>query len=293
MTLASELRRVLAIGATGTTGGLLCRELIGRGVPVTAASRTGCGTAGARSVQFDWYSPATYERAVAGAEAVYLIAPTGEPAPEAVMRPFLQYAASKKVRRAVLLSSSLVPAGGPGLGRVHELVAETFDEWAVLRPSWFMQNFTNDHMHARNIGDRGLITTATGDGRVAFIDAHDIARFASAILVGQNAPNTDLTLTGPSALSYADVASIISRASGRTVRHQQTNYQHMCEIHRSNGLPEAYAEMLAGLDALIATGAEDRVTDTVARVTGRTPTTFETFVTREWACETEFRAIAP
>jgi len=97
---------------------------------------------------------------------------------------------------------------------------------------------------------------------------------------------------GPLLLSRLP-SRFISRASERTVRHQQTNYQHMCEIHRSNGLPEAYAEMLAGLDALIATGAEDRVTDTVARVTGRTPTTFETFVTREWACETEFRAIAP
>ena len=50
------------------------------------------------------------------------------------------------------------------------MVRSTMPEWTVVRPSWFMQNFAGDHLVAQGVCD-GEIVTATGDGRVAFVDA--------------------------------------------------------------------------------------------------------------------------
>ncbi|MCY9784103.1 hypothetical protein KIK06_09380 [Nocardiopsis sp. EMB25] len=46
-------------------------------------------------------------------------------------------------------------------------------------------------------------------------------------------------------------------------------------------LPREYAQMLTDMDLAIARGAEDRVTDTVQRLTGRPPGTFGAFAERE------------
>ncbi|CAN5516548.1 hypothetical protein BH11ACT6_BH11ACT6_26840 [soil metagenome] len=59
-------------------------------------------------------------------------------------------------------------------------------EWTVLRPSWFMQNFTGDHLVAQEIMT-GEIVTTTGTGRVAFIDAADIAAVARHALLDEAA----------------------------------------------------------------------------------------------------------
>lgn len=58
------------------------------------------------------------------------------------MVPFLQRARAAGVHRAVLLSSSAIASGGPAVGQVHQALPGLFEQWAVLRPSWFMQNFT-------------------------------------------------------------------------------------------------------------------------------------------------------
>ncbi|QWU13812.1 hypothetical protein [Paenibacillus sophorae] len=79
-------------------------------------------------------------------------------------------------------------------------------EWAVLRPSYFFQNFT-EGPHGATINRDGVIISATGPGRVGFVDADDIAH------------NTDHIITGPHSLSYAETGEIIGAASGRIITH--------------------------------------------------------------------------
>ncbi len=268
---------VLVTGGTGTTGSYLCEYLADAGADVVAASRSGAGPPGSRGVHFDWNDAETWDGALDDVDRVYLIAPAGASDPVTVMRPLLERAVGVGVRRAVLQSSSAIPSGGPSLGRVHAAVADTFPEWAVLRPSWFMQNFAGQHAHASGIRERGVITSATRGGRVGFIDVRDIARVAVRTLLDDVALNSDAILTGPSALSYADVAAIIGQASGRTVTHVDVDEDQLRALLANDGLPEDYAAMLATLDGLIASGAEDRVTDSVTRLTGTPPRSLEAF----------------
>ncbi|MFD0474849.1 SDR family oxidoreductase [Nonomuraea thailandensis] len=131
------MSEVLVIGATGTTGSRVAAFLRERGVPVRTAGR-GQGT----HVRFDWAERATHAPALRGVSAVYLVAPAGVADPVPLVEPFLEEAVRQGVRRVVQLSSSAVPEGAAGLGEVHRLVRTAMPEWAVLRPSWFMQNFT-------------------------------------------------------------------------------------------------------------------------------------------------------
>ncbi|MET9175918.1 NAD(P)H-binding protein [Streptomyces misionensis] len=273
----------LVIGATGTTGSRTVAQLTAAGHRVKAASRRATPVAGTEPVPFDWYDPATHAAALDGVDRVYLIPPLGDSDPAAIMLPFLHQARTAGVHRAVLLSSSAIPEGGPAVGKVHQALPELFDQWAVLRPSWFMQNFTGTHAHARSIRDEGIIWTATEGGRVGFVDAEDIAAVAVRALTDEHAPNTDLVLTGPEALSHDDIAAIITEATGRVVVHRRLSYEQMRD-RLTTQVPVEFAAMLAGMDRAIAEGAEDRITDTVQRLTGRPPHTFRALVEREMRC---------
>ncbi|MEU7615316.1 NAD(P)H-binding protein [Micromonospora rifamycinica] len=264
---------ILVIGGTGTTGRLVAEQLTGQGQQVRIASRRPAGGA----VRFDWYDPTSHADVLAGVHAVYLIAPTGAAEPAPVMLPFLHRARQAGVRRAVLLSSSAVPAGEHGLGLVHTRLGTLFPEWAVLRPSWFMENFVGDHLHAVTARDAGEIVSATGTGRVGFVDPADIAAVAVRALTDPTSHDTDHLITGPQALSYADVAAILTGVLGHPVRHRAVTEDELAERHTVTGMPSDYARFLASLDTAIAGGAEDRTTATVAEVTGHPPRTFHSF----------------
>ncbi|MER7668204.1 NAD(P)H-binding protein [Kitasatospora sp. NPDC096128] len=279
----NKVGTTLVIGATGTTGSRVTARLATGGYRVKAASRRATTVAGAEAVRFDWHVPATFGPALDGTDRVYLVPPIGSTEPADIMLPFLDQARAAGVRRAVLLSSSAIPAGGPATGVVHQALPGLFEEWAVLRPSWFMQNFTGDHPHAHSVRTDGILLTATGEGRVGFVDAEDIAAAAVHALTDPQAPNADLVITGPQALSYADVATILTRVTGRAVVHRQLTYEQMRERLTAAGIPDEFAAMLAAMDRAIADGAEDRTTDTVQRLTGRPPRSFRAHAERELA----------
>ncbi|WP_217168248.1 NAD(P)H-binding protein [Streptomyces sp. AC512_CC834] len=271
----------LVVGATGTTGSRTTARLVAAGHHVKAAGRRAAPVPGAEPVRFDWHDPATHDAALEGVDRVYLVPPVGDMDPAAVMLPFLRRARATGVRRAVLLSSSAIPEGGPAVGAVHRELPGLFDQWAVLRPSWFMQNFTGDHAHAVGIRQDGTILTATGSGRVAFVDADDIAAVALHALTDDRAPDSDLVLTGPESLTHDEVAANLTRAGGRpVVHHALTPAQSRARL--ASLVPPDFAAMLADMDHAIAQGAEDRTTDTVERVTGRPPHGFREVVAREW-----------
>ena len=266
---------VLVLGGTGTTGSRVAEQLRGRGVPVRVASRHPRADG---QVRFDWSERATHAAALAGVRRVYLVAPVGEADPVPLVEPFLAAALAGGVRRVVLLSSSAVPEGAPVLGQVHRLVRTTMPEWTVLRPSWFMQNFVSDHPLAAGIRDAGEIVTATGAGRLPFVDAGDIAAVVVAALLDEPAHNTELLVTGPAALSYADAAAVITAATGRPVHHHNVGVAELAARHTAAGYPPDFAAILAALDDDIRRGTQELVSPTVARLTGRPPRSFQDFV---------------
>jgi uncharacterized protein YbjT (DUF2867 family) len=263
---------VLVLGATGNTGSTIVEALKGHNdVKVRPASRSS-------TPRFDWFDAASHRGVLDGVARLYLVAPVGETDPIAVVGPFLEEAAHSGVRRVVMLSSSAVASGDPGLGTVDAMVRKIFHEWAILRPSWFMQNFVRRHPIGDSIRESGEFITATGDGRLPFIDARDIGRCAATLLTTSQAENREHMLTGPQALSYDDAAEIMSTVTSSPVRHRAVDTPRYVRFLVHAGYSAEFAAGLAALDEQIRDGKQSQVTDTVQRLTGRPPSSFEQFL---------------
>ncbi|WAS96448.1 NAD(P)H-binding protein [Nannocystis punicea] len=259
--------RALVTGGTGKTGSAVARGLRARGVTAAIASRH---PRDPDHVRFDWADPSSHDSALKDVDAVYMVAPALVTDPDRLMVPFIDRALARGVERFVLLSSSALDARAPGLGAVHAALQARAPAWTVLRPSWFMQNLVDpQHALGRAIRSERAFVSASGHGRIGFIDAEDIAAVAVATLLAP--ADADLILTGPEALSYDDAAAILSDVLGEPVVHRAIPVDEWCARLVAAGMPADYAAMLGALEQAIAGGAEDRVTDEVLRRTGRPP----------------------
>lgn len=266
--------KILVTGGTGKTGGRLSRLLDRQGASHIVASRN--PSSADNSVNFNWTDPGTHAPALEGIGSVYLVAPAIEGDPSSIMIDFCKTALAHGVNRFVLLSASLLPEGGPFIGQVHSWLKAHSNDWAVLRPSWFMQNFSESH-HVGTIASDQAIYSATGQGKVAFVDADDIAKAALGVLTKDAASNRDFILTGPRALSYDQVAEIISKEAGYSIRHVPLSSQELVARYVTGGYPELLSQTLAEMDKLISTGIEDRTTQDVVAASGEQPRSFEEY----------------
>lgn len=258
---------ILLTGATGHTGREIVRLLGERGVPFRAASRAS---------GFNWTDPGTFESALDGVHAVYLLPPPGVGGRLPLLAPFLAAARTAGVRRLVLLSTSVEDV--PGQAEFHRAVLDAAPEYAILRPSWFMQNFLGAHPSAGDIRERGEIASATGDGRIAFVHTDDIAAVAVETLVAKEPPNRDYLITGPEALSYREVAAIIDEVAGYPVRFVSLTPEQGMARWVAAGMPAEVARYAVDLDQKLAAGLEDRVSGTVEELTGRPARSLREFV---------------
>lgn len=260
---------VLVTGATGKTGKNLVSQLEKRGLAYRASSRNSEPT-------FDWAQSTTWNAALDGVTSIYLVAPPTVSDPYSLMIEFLKSATDMGVRRFVLLSMTSLPAGGPAHGQVHQWLKDNSDDWSVLRPAAFMQNFSEGAYLASILAEDTFYSN-TGTGKVPFIDAADIARAALAVLTAPAALNTDFILTGAESICYDRVAELISDTCGRAIAHTHISTQALTERFLSRGLPEKTAKFLAAGYQTIAEGSEDHMTNTVKDLTGRSPVAFEAF----------------
>lgn len=143
------------------------------------------------------------------------------------------------------------------------------------------ENFATQENHLKSIRAENKIYSATGPGRIPFVSAHDIAAVAVAALTAPDPPNREYLVVGPELLSYPDVAAGLSRVLGRRIAHVDLTEAELAQrYHESYGIPEQYADILAGMDTGIRNGAEEHnsLGGDVREVTGCPPRGFADFV---------------
>ncbi|MFC0237053.1 NmrA family NAD(P)-binding protein [Fictibacillus phosphorivorans] len=269
----------LITGASGKTGRRITDRLIELGKPVLATTRQPPSKLDrSNAIYFDWYDESTHLPALKNVDQLYLVAPVGDTDPAKVMIPFIKKALAQEVKRFVLLSSASISEEELVFGPVHQTIKRLAPEWAVLRPSYFMQNFTTAP-HVETINMQNLIISATGQGKIGFVDVNDIAEVGVRALVDVNPHNTEHIITGPDILSYNEVSQIISDVTGRTIMHQSIPDEEFIRRWIKAGLSKDYASFMTELERRIREeGTEAQVTETVWRVTGRSPISFTQFV---------------
>ncbi|MGH3972351.1 MAG: hypothetical protein ACRDS9_03370 [Pseudonocardiaceae bacterium] len=166
--MTTTTQSVLVLGGTGKTGSRVTGRLVERGVSSRTAARNGAG------VSFDWDDPSTYSHALTGVDRIYLVTPFIQRSDFAdrVSR-FLDLAEVRGVRHVTYLSAYGIDQAPPEIAlravELNLMGRGTFTH-SILRPAWFMQNFSEAHLKPVD----GLITVPTGNGAEAFVDAADI-----------------------------------------------------------------------------------------------------------------------
>ncbi|AJQ94208.1 ergot alkaloid biosynthesis protein [Gynuella sunshinyii] len=268
------INNILVTGGTGKTGRNVVEQLQQQGFIPRIATRNPMAP---DTVRFDWKDPSAFQDAFEGIDAVYLVAPTDDFDSLGAMQNGLSAALDAGIKRFVLLSASSLEEGGPMMGAVHAWLRENAQQWAVLRPSWFMENLS-EGQHRNSIKMESTIYSATQHGRIGFISAQDIARCAATLLTSPQVENNDHILTGPEAISYDHIAEILSRHLGKTIQHKCVSTAELAKRFRNLGYPEDYADGIAAMDEAISIGSENHISTNVKAITGISPVSMNTFV---------------
>jgi uncharacterized protein YbjT (DUF2867 family) len=262
---------VLVIGATGKTGRPLVEALVARGVKVRAASRKpGAASEGVEPARFDWSDRQSWADALRGVEGLYIVGPYAEADADVLVGELL--AVADDVRRVVLLSvigADRLPSAVP-MARWERDVRASGKAWTILRPNWFQQNFGEGGFTAP-LRDRGLLELAAADAAVSFVDTRDVAEVAATALTEDGHDGQVYEITGPRALTHADVVALLGSAAGRELRYVVLDPELMVDRMRTAGATERTVLWQQGLFAMMRAGADAPVSDVVRRVTGREP----------------------
>ncbi|TJW10535.1 MAG: NmrA family protein [Mesorhizobium sp.] len=281
--MTASQRTALVLGGTGRTGALVAQKLIERGLNARTASRRGA------DVVFDWDDKTTYAPALDGVDRVYLVTPIMRIKFARQTAEFLDLAAVAGVRHVTYLSTYRSDQALPEVDiRAVELDLARRGSFthSILRPSWVMQNFSDEHLPLID----GAITVPTGDGTEAFVDAADIAAVAVETLVNPHAhAGAVYAPSGPQSITISEVAGIIASVIGRPVTHNDIDPDVWISGAVKAGIvPADYAVMLRWLTGTIIAGNGSRPNDDIEKVTGRAATSFQDFARRSaaaWALE--------
>jgi uncharacterized protein YbjT (DUF2867 family) len=274
---------ILVTGATGHVGSELVRLLADQGAPARALvhspdKATPIQRLGLETALGDYEQPDTLDVAMKGCDQLFLLSPPTPRQPQQE-RHVIEAARRAGVGHVVKQSVPWAGVDAPLVfsrwhGQVEEDLARSGLAYTLLRPSSFMQNFL---MSAQQVADQGVLYGMFGEGRVAFIDARDIAAVAAELLTNPGHHGASYTLTGPEALSAAEVAERLAAATGRQVRSVDLGADAFRQALAGAGMPGWLVDGVVEGNTMLAAGHGATVTDEVARLTGRPPRTFAQF----------------
>jgi uncharacterized protein YbjT (DUF2867 family) len=257
---------ILVIGGTGTVGSEVVRLLLARRIPTRILVRNphpACPRVvhTVEHVVGDLDRPEFLPRALDGIDRVFLLTRQTSRQLDQELA-VINAVAAAGVEQIVKLSVFRADDKSPlQIARQHRAAERALErsgvEHAVLRPPFFMQNLP------RMVRD-GALRTAARDGRVAMIDARDVAAAAVTALTRHGHTGRTYTLTGPEALTFDDAATVLTRQTGRPVRHVRVPPEGVRAGLLAAGAEAWFAADMALLHQMLADGYEDVVTGDLA-----------------------------
>ncbi|MFL6121975.1 NAD(P)H-binding protein [Actinophytocola sp.] len=275
---------ILVLGATGSIGRHLIPRLAGTDVTAFVRDPAKGEELGCPWVVGDLDDPDSVAAAMEGVDRVLLnaggaVPAEGEQPMVRQQRTVIDAAIEAGVDHVVKVSVWHAREGGRLAEGAHWVVEEHLRAsglgWSILAPSGFMQNFrTGEAVFTED----GHLLGAYGDSRVSYVDCADIAACAAALLTGDPRHGETFVLTGPEALTHAEIAAKLSAVAGREIRYVDLPAAAFATRLTALGLPDDFAEDVAALFAEVAEGRLAPTTTAVADLTGHPARTFDEFL---------------
>jgi NAD(P)H dehydrogenase (quinone) len=274
---------IAVTGATGGLGGRVARRLADRGVrqrlvvrdPDRAPALDGAEVAEAAAGYDDRDG---LRRALEGAGTLFMVSASEDPDRMRLHRNVVGAAADAGVGRVVYTSFyGAAPDCTFTFGRDHWHTEE------LIRGSGLGHTFLRDSLYIDflplMVGADGVIRGPAGDGRVAAVARDDIADVAAAVLTaGDGHDGRTYDMTGPEALTMAEIADELSRASGREVAYHAETIEEAYASRASYGAPDWEVTGWVTTYVAIANGDLEAVGGDVEAVAGHPPMSLAEFL---------------
>ena len=278
-------RVILVLGATGRIGQRVVDRLLAAGAPVRVFARPTSMIPErwrAEVARGDLTDPRSIAAAARGCSTVFLLSAM-HPNLDVSEKAAISAAVSAGVHDVVKMSTTAPAIDSPiSWWRAHWLAEQHLRAapvgWTILRPNgiaMFLMDF------APEIAATRTFHTAAGAGAMALIHPDDVAEAAVSVLT--DAPGhrgTTRDLTGPRAVSYDDIAVILSTILGTPVTHRTEPPSLALLRLRQQGLLPWEAEGVVANWTMTRDGAGNfaRVTGDVEFLTGRPPRAVDAFL---------------
>jgi len=281
-------------GRQGKTGRHLSEMLLARGVPVRAfvhkidERSEHLRALGAEIFEGDFLDIRSVQRAVSGTSAVYFAYPVQDgllDATAAMAVAARQAGISRLVNLVMLQSSPDAPTPRMRQNYLSEQVFEWADIGAVhIRATVFYENLGALVHHS--LPAQGAIRLPWGSEKTVLplVAGEDVARVAAGLLTSPSLQaGTAYRLIGAT-LSLQEIIATFGRVHGRSVQYQEISDEEWRRDALARGYNEHAVEHLSSLwRAIRAAGIDPNdprygVTDTIEKIGGAKPNSFEAFV---------------
>jgi NAD(P)H dehydrogenase (quinone) len=213
--------------------------------------------------------------ALEGVDTLFLVPGTESADRLEQHRTAVEAAADVGVARVVYLSFVGARESSFTLGREHGETEE------IVKAAGLAYTFPRMNLYMDFIpsmaGEDGVIRGPAGDGRVAAILREDIAEAVSVLLTEPGHEGRAYDLTGPEALTLAEIAAELSRASGRQISYHDETLEEARASRAAFGAPDWQVEAWISSYVAIANGEVERVSEDFSSLVGRPATSL-----REW-----------
>ena len=275
---------IAVTGSTGRLGRRISDRLANAGVSQRLLVRDVARApqwADSAAVAAHYKDTAAVAAELAGIETVLMV--SGSEAPDRLAHHLSFVDGAVQARIAHLVYTSFVGAGPDSTFTLAR------DHWATeeyIKASGLSYTFLRDNIYAdfmpMMIGEDNVIRGPAGDGRAAIVAQDDIADVAAAVLVDP-ARHSGRTydLTGPTALTLAEIAAILSAATGQDISYHPETLEEAYASRARYGAPGWQVDAWVSSYTAIAAGELSAVSVDVEAVTGHPATALQDLLRRD------------
>ncbi|MET7455918.1 SDR family oxidoreductase [Streptomyces sp. NPDC005574] len=267
-------------GASGHLGrqvtALLFDQVSPADVVLLTRSPDGLADAAARGADVrpaDFNDPAGLAVALAGVERLLLISTDAVGQSVAQHRSAIDAAVAAGVKHVIYTSLYRPEKGNPAAAadahrETEEALRASPLAWTFLRNNLYAEN--QIQTVAQAVASGRLVTNA-GDGAIAYVAREDCAAAAAAVLTSEGHAGVAYDITGPAAVSAADLAALGTTLTGAPVEVVQVDDDALIAGLVAAGLPEPVAPWIASFGVASREGWLDQPSTAVQDLTGRAP----------------------
>lgn len=276
---------VLVTGASGHLGQQVLESLLKKSkIKIIATSRDASklkafADRGVETRSADFADADSLVKAFAGADRLLIISTDAIGSRVAQHKNAIDAAVKAGVKHLVY-TSWVNPDRSPALVAADHIETEKLIEksgltYTILRNSFYTDNLLGALPHAIQ---SGTLAGAQGGGRQAYVTREDCAHAAAGALLSDEYINAIYDITGPTAVSYPELAKILSEISGKEIKSLDLPASDYKGALVGSGLPEFVADLFLSFDLSVKQGSVAGVTTAVKDLSGQAPQDIRDFL---------------